>query len=58
MQSSKQMAANVKVLQTIKAHSSDVTCLEFWSNQLFTGSGLVSQFNAIISATRCGYRHR
>lgn len=41
MMSSKQVAKNVKVLQTVRAHASDVTCLEFWSNQLFTGSGWV-----------------
>lgn len=35
---SKLLAKNVKVLQTIRAHTSDVTCVEFWSNQLFTGS--------------------
>lgn len=37
---SRQIVSNVKVLQIIKAHSSDVTCVEFWgSNLLFTGSG-------------------
>lgn len=59
MMSSKQVAANVKVLQTVKAHTSDVTCLEFWSNQLFTGSGLVSQCDAIVIviwATCNGYQ--
>lgn len=39
---SKMVAKNVKVLQVVKAHSNDVTCVEFWSNQLFTGSGFVS----------------
>lgn len=31
---SKQIAKFVKVLQEIKAHTRDVTCVEFWGNNL------------------------
>lgn len=33
------ITSHVKVLQTIKAHTSDINCIEFWGNHLlFTGS--------------------
>lgn len=31
---SRLIAKNVKVLQEIKAHTRDVTCVEFWGNNL------------------------